>query len=557
MMKLLSLAVAFAALSFTPLTTFGQPDDETPRQELTDAQIWPLLGSVERGQWQAALQEIERGNTQIQRGEFLLSKRLSAFDNPDLARRELEEDHREGRKAVNEGKARIAEAEKVIEELRQLGAQRYYERLAAQQPLVQEFAVELDRRGGWSKLVETFYEELEDRGVQQLYFAGLFDDYGDVVVRVPANEVADALAEEDRNDGRMRSVAADSIFLTANGNALSLDFRGAETAREVPGSAVVIARRVPLSAFVDLLVLDALSLQSLALQQRSLAVVRSTYAPEDEEVPPMRLVAGLEDQRRFIEKVGEAPAGQFNFRADVSPFDSSWRAATLALFEVTLLNEDVTVLPVAMLKRLYDVTEATGMANAEFRLVDEAAADDPAAATPTQSPGSADGAVDVVAESPEGADAAPEAETGTDEMAASDEASESDSADEAMSADEAAAGDGDADSAGMAEAENEADRQTEGADANAADGEMAATEEGDASEGADATETAASDDGEPMAEANGPPLETLRQQGRMPRVLSRDNVYRVEAQQRQGTEAQGPVAEVGTFRIQLEINRAR
>lgn len=556
-MKLLSLAVAFAALSFTPLTTFGQPDDETPRQELTDAQIWPLLGSVERGQWQAALQEIERGNTQIQRGEFLLSKRLSAFDNPDLARRELEEDHREGRKAVNEGKARIAEAEKVIEELRQLGAQRYYERLAAQQPLVQEFAVELDRRGGWSKLVETFYEELEDRGVQQLYFAGLFDDYGDVVVRVPANEVADALAEEDRNDGRMRSVAADSIFLTANGNALSLDFRGAETAREVPGSAVVIARRVPLSAFVDLLVLDALSLQSLALQQRSLAVVRSTYAPEDEEVPPMRLVAGLEDQRRFIEKVGEAPAGQFNFRADVSPFDSSWRAATLALFEVTLLNEDVTVLPVAMLKRLYDVTEATGMANAEFRLVDEAAADDPAAATPTQSPGSADGAVDVVAESPEGADAAPEAETGTDEMAASDEASESDSADEAMSADEAAAGDGDADSAGMAEAENEADRQTEGADANAADGEMAATEEGDASEGADATETAASDDGEPMAEANGPPLETLRQQGRMPRVLSRDNVYRVEAQQRQGTEAQGPVAEVGTFRIQLEINRAR
>lgn len=351
------------------LSLAAKARDEAPFVTISDAQVWQMLSSDERLQWQFAKDQIDAAKAQIENGKWLLQRELSVFDNPEVAKRRLEDTHARGRREIELGEEKRASSEAILASLRAVAA----DRLAADNrptgPREESIEVAWVTAGSWALLADSVDEALQQRGVNRLYFAGLFQDSGAGTIRVDPVALQSALRETDRGRFRLQPIAPEEISVTSANGPLRFQFPEVDSSREYYQSAVVIGREVPLSADLGLRVLEAIDLRTLAIIQRSMALV-PLGEDADGATPGFQLKATLNDQRRFVDRVLRA-SEPFRFRAMIQPSDSPWRVAGQALFEVAIAETSVAVLPVSMFKRLYELDAPTSVANAEFRLRDE------------------------------------------------------------------------------------------------------------------------------------------------------------------------------------------
>ncbi len=303
--------------------------------ELTDQQVFSLLTLEERRSWGEAQTLLREAATQKANGEWLLSRQLSTMENPEVARPRLEASHRRGREEVAAANAKTQRANSVLLALRESAFTRLIE---SSRPPVPPIKIEVTlplTDPDWGRLYTEQSRILRQQGYNRLFFAGHFLPVATMVsedASVPVEGVAvEGLAVQggpagqslQRGDHRevweaFRSADRGSFLLQSGSprdlevgwvrNELTFSFPQAEESRRHFIAAVLFARTYPLSAGLELRVVDAFELSTVRLLHRTMALVpRSSLGLEKQEVPTRAGQASGEIEQPGTRDAGNTP----------------------------------------------------------------------------------------------------------------------------------------------------------------------------------------------------------------------------------------------------------
>lgn len=274
--------------------------------KLSDLQVPRYLDTIDAMRWDAAMNLKMEGESDIESGNWLRSRRESALGiKVDLGRA-----REQGVRQIREGQEKIRKAEETLAELRQLATENYRRMMTLEKKV---YSVEILRRT-WADFIDTavprLFDKLWSAGYSRMYFAGAFQ------LEVPSGyDAVPGLDDELRTaflavDDRYSLIVTDSFrpVLKDNGEYLALCLPEDLPATTSLKAALILVQLVPLDSDGSWIVsLRGIDMETGKIVANEMALVpeygNSSPVPEGQSSTAAKVVVEVNDEIEFLKRV--------------------------------------------------------------------------------------------------------------------------------------------------------------------------------------------------------------------------------------------------------------